>query len=480
MGGKNGIPDYVDEVAYALDSAWSMEVVRFNFVKPIAAKDADHTSERYRVVITNVDAGDYAYTYHLDSASGSSRGFSSLIELRNSWKGSDWAKFHYDTHPENAVRVTCCHEFFHAIQFAMMWNTQDDYYPVPGSKGRPCLWRTSDSTMLMIISNTPRFFLMILCSFSFFSGSEDLSVYTNSLLTKFLFEKATGAPRIDFIRSMFFNDYNDATSFYSNLQTTAQSFGFPWATILNNFHTASFYSGSRADTARFLADAPLMPQWDYSADRPVPGASSLTKTVNPFGMQWFDLVQDSTHGDTLIVNLSCETRNGDGSLFPVWGASCIARGKTRPDSIIALSVSATGKAVLRIADWRSRQEALLIVSNGDSSAARNATISFSPDSSGSVAIFPNPARLASQKFMHFTGSDIAELRIYSVSGTLICSSSEAASTAFNKPSSAEFVWRLVNSHGNAVVPGYYGALVTRKDPLTDEKTSKLYKLLVFP
>ncbi len=37
----NGVPDYVDEVAWDLDSAWSMEIGQFNYIQPIPYTDRD-------------------------------------------------------------------------------------------------------------------------------------------------------------------------------------------------------------------------------------------------------------------------------------------------------------------------------------------------------------------------------------------------------------------------------------------------------
>ena len=42
ISAPNGIPDYVDEIAWALDSSWSIEVDRFGFQEPIPLMEGIH------------------------------------------------------------------------------------------------------------------------------------------------------------------------------------------------------------------------------------------------------------------------------------------------------------------------------------------------------------------------------------------------------------------------------------------------------
>ena len=48
--GSNGIPDYIDEVARALDSTWNMEIERFGFPEPHPYSSGDHNSSAPSVV----------------------------------------------------------------------------------------------------------------------------------------------------------------------------------------------------------------------------------------------------------------------------------------------------------------------------------------------------------------------------------------------------------------------------------------------
>src|SRR5271157_3502884 len=91
LHGPNGVPDYIDLVAYAADSAWSMEINGFGFVKPWPLVDAAHPSSRYKFCIrqfTGDDAGVYAYTWYWPyGPAPAGIGFRCYTELRNDWTG---------------------------------------------------------------------------------------------------------------------------------------------------------------------------------------------------------------------------------------------------------------------------------------------------------------------------------------------------------------------------------------------------------
>jgi hypothetical protein len=634
---KNGIPDYIDEVAYALDSAWSMEVDRFGFVKPFSIS-SDTVAPKFLVSVLHVENGAYAFTYPTDRAKGSTKGWSALIELRNTWKsGGDWARLGYDLHPENALRVTCCHELFHGVQYAMMWNSGNN-------DGEPLSWIEGSAVLMEelgfdyvndYLQYAPLFFNNPGISFFVDAGMRPNQEYTNGLLAKFLFEKATGSPRIDFIKSILFTDYNKTTVFTDNLETASQSLcGSSWISLLTRFYTASYYSDTRADTARFLADASLLPKWDDTPDQ-LSADYTVTKSVGPFGMGNFSFSPASAETDTMFGVVECEKKLGETSAAGPWAGSCIVRENGRPDSIFSLPFDNSGTSSFQIHEWKSKAGALVILTNGSSTLVRKAVVSdlscpvtyragdftilpatapddrsfaaaalsaradlhcplttrsipdsvmvvpravtavsaffkvnfpafwganasiavtlgvrashvhqlsatlfiksdslrlchwndstarwdiltgarfhtgdtlrwtidsahsgvytvLAPefttpvDSSGGITVFPNPARLSqangAPKFgMHFKGSTITDVRIYTLSGALVCDSKTNKNVFLSLPSQPdETVWRLVNGAGKPVSPGCYSAALFCRDPLTDQTTSKRFKVLVFP
>ena len=59
IAAPNGVPDYVDQVAFACDSAWSMEINRFQFNHPVSLIDSATVSPYITVHITYLGPGYY-------------------------------------------------------------------------------------------------------------------------------------------------------------------------------------------------------------------------------------------------------------------------------------------------------------------------------------------------------------------------------------------------------------------------------------
>ena len=371
----NGVPDYVDEVAWDLDSAWSMEIGQFNYIQPIPYTDPTHTSNKFKVVIANLGEGYYGETYPGDTVG--SHGFSSHIEINNNWSGPDWAGTGYDTIPYNGARVTCPHEFFHTIQYAMAWNlsfadqTPDSF---------PLSWLEGTAVMMEGLAFRYVYDYIQYASDYFDDPAITMldpsdtseTVYTNSLITKFLHELESPDPKNDFIRHIFFDDYNAPVNFYQDLHSVSSSLGKNWVDILNGFHTQSFFTGSRAITSIFLQDSPLLPQWSYGYDY-FNAAQTLTKQVNPYAMQLFALQPAQSQGDTMGFVFQGDNFS---SSYPAWSASCILERLNGTDSIVHFSFSNNTLAALEIPSWHSLQDALVVVTNGDIAARHNASLSF--------------------------------------------------------------------------------------------------------
>ncbi len=100
----NEVPDYVDEVAAAFDSAYVLEVEKLGYRKPLSDDDG-----AWDVYLLNM-SGVYGYTYP-DTRVG--RAYTCYIEIDNNYEDS-----FYPTQGLDALRVTAAHEFFHVIHFS--------------------------------------------------------------------------------------------------------------------------------------------------------------------------------------------------------------------------------------------------------------------------------------------------------------------------------------------------------------------------
>jgi hypothetical protein len=391
----NGIPDYVDEVAYAADSAWSMEIAGFGFVNPLPSIDAPWSSSRYKISLQldGLDGDVYAYTYPRDLPTPGNTGIRSYIQLRPEWNEPGWSKNHldYTMHPEKAVRVTCCHEFFHGVQYSMARsntylgdgvNQWLDHFPVTFLEASAVLMEDLGFDYVNDYFQYANDFL----NNPFATTLQDTSspyddVYKNGLATMYLFQFAYPSPRIDFIKNLLFNNYHQFTKFYNNLILASGQAGRTWADLLGSFYTGSYYTADRAVPGRFIKDAPLLDaKWYYPPDV-VDKSFSVSKTVQLFGMNTFSYTYHTGGSGALNMLFTGDPPDaGDADTNAVWSVHCILKKDTVPahDSIIiAQDLSAT-RANIVINAWQNYTEALVIATNARYDHARQATVVFLP------------------------------------------------------------------------------------------------------
>jgi hypothetical protein len=387
----NGIPDYVDEVAFAADSAWSMEIQRFGFVKPLAYTDNNYPSSNYKIDITNFypDDQDYAFTYFQYANTTGTIGVPSHINIRTEWDSPNFnkANLDYARHPEKAIYVTLVHEFFHAIQYSSARAVRSiddknlflDDFPVTWTEGVAVLMEDlgfdyiNDYWQYM-----PDFFSRPDSSTFMYKADSYKDMYKNGLAAQYLFYHAADTPGIGFFRTMYDNNYTALTRFDENVYRTAAAFNRTWPEMLGSFNAASYYTGSRTVGSRFVPDADSFPQWSYAVDD-AGQRLSLMKAVRPFAMQTFSHVNQHGNSDTLHIDFSGDTLVPAGTeAYGVWNVRCILKknDSAADDSLIAFPLPSRGSGTLVVAGWHRFTEALVIATNGRYDRIRQATVTF--------------------------------------------------------------------------------------------------------
>jgi hypothetical protein len=485
-GGANAVPDYIDEVAWAMDSAWAMEIERFGFPQPIGYKDPRHMSDRYKIVIQNPGEGFYGMTYFSPQQSGSGIGFASHIEIRHNWIGWNSGGFDYETHPEKAVRVTCVHEFQHAIQYAMVHNVVDDVwlddFPVSWVEATAVLMEelgfdyVNDYLQYNTYFYNPRLSMLD-------KVYDGLSEYKNSILAMYLYRHAGEAGDIGFIKQVFTANEEKRVPFHDNLQKVSNSFGYNWVNLLNAFHTGSFFTGNRADTAVFISDAAILDMWTYGPDD-FDSCGTVQKEVLPYAMNTFVLVRNSSHGDTIGLAIEGAMPAGSG----LWDASCVllenAGGKGEPP--VPAVFSSPGQGIVYIDGWNGYEEAMLVVTNGDPDRARTAAVNLichaEVPKTATLIAAPNPSRISVNGKIRFEVTNLKRLAIFSQSGSLITSvsTSRPSRQLSDNGDCVTFTWPLTNGAGRKIAPGTYYAVIRYADPEGSAMKDGTIKLMVLP
>ncbi|MFP4680942.1 MAG: hypothetical protein ACLFQB_10725 [Chitinispirillaceae bacterium] len=367
----NGIPDYIDEAAFALDSAWSMIVDRFGFSEPLASPGPDNSTDRYKVMFMRQANSSFYGITHLDGKqSDSDRGYLSHIEVNSNWSHPSWEPYGYDKEPYNALRVTCAHEFFHAVQYAMVWDVKFnillDSYPLTWTEGSAVLMEElAFGYVNDYIQYANDYFLnprITMLDENSNSGTE----YINSILLKFIYEKVAPYDSIKLVKDIYTCNYEQKTPFYTNLEHQTEATGMLWVDILNGFHTESFFTGSRSRPGMFIADAELMDQWVLPLESP----STDTKSVKPYGMEVFSYKPHIEHTDTLKLIFDGDTE-AEGQNRS-WAAKVITR--SNKDSVLNVNLDENGKGMLDIPGWKQKSKCVVVVTNGNHTQTRNMSI----------------------------------------------------------------------------------------------------------
>lgn len=113
----NGIPDWVDETALAFERSYRLEVDTMGYREPLSFS----LLGQYDIYILDLN-NLYGYTETVSQVTSNPDTYTSAIYIEN-----DYSEGFY-THGYDALRVTCGHEFFHAIQFSYHFRLSDAWY----------------------------------------------------------------------------------------------------------------------------------------------------------------------------------------------------------------------------------------------------------------------------------------------------------------------------------------------------------------
>lgn len=368
---KNGIPDYIDEVAWALDSSWFVQIDKFGLTRPLPFNKND-TSERYVVIVEDQLYNDiYGLTWVGEKNSSKLKGYSSYISLRNCWPSSQWSHLGYNQNPELGIRVTCAHEFFHSIQYSMSWNVVSnngllylDNFPLSWIEG-------SATAMEDFIFREINDYLQYANVYFFNPGmsffKEDNNIYTNSILISYLLKK-TANNTDNFVSLVHKNNYASPINFYSFINTASENYGYKWPELLNEFHAASFFSGEFSDTNLFLSDAPLFNHWSF--ENSMDNRSGEQKAINSYAMEKFYIKPTVSDIDTLHMIFE----NPDLS-FNQFAASIIVK-KNYQNSIIPVYLDSNGNGNLTLPQWKNTDYVLAIITNGSNQSQKPYSVWF--------------------------------------------------------------------------------------------------------
>ena len=115
----NQVPDWVEETGFAFEHSYRLEVDTLGYKEPLNFSRAPFY---YPIYIEDLNT-DYGYTESINQITSNPDTYTTSIFIEN-----DYVESNYATHGYDALRVTCAHEFFHAIQFSYVFRFEDVWY----------------------------------------------------------------------------------------------------------------------------------------------------------------------------------------------------------------------------------------------------------------------------------------------------------------------------------------------------------------
>lgn len=269
----------------------------------------------------------------------------------------------------------------------------------------------------------------------------------------------------------------------------AKGYGTTWGDLLNGFHSASYFTGTRADPGLFLPDAAKLPQWNT---QPVQSPGTVLDSVHPFAMRAFAIRRTDAHGDTLVASFSGMGAQPGLPAGGTWSLSLILRANDNHYESRVLTLATYDSHTLLIDNWHDYAEAILVATNSHPTERRLARVVFDvgaePFREGdTLLVYPNPLRAHDpDPGVFLEGKEITEARVYRLDGTLLSQvkvdtlRGTVNGTGWTRPSRYKLQWNATNAANARLSVGTYILLITHRRPQSALTRTIRKKLMVVP
>ena len=269
----NGIPDYVDSAAVILDHVWDVEINQLGFAPP--PDSSGQPVQSYPIYFTNFSYyGLTSFDLSEDIAALPGDNYTSYIELDNDFSSSG-----FYTRGLDALRVTCAHEFNHAIQLGYEFRVQNNSFVDAWFMEMTSTWLED------YVYNSVNDYYQYLSRFfedadtKPFNRYDGWFEYGNSVYLHML-EAEYGARAVPSIWN-YIKNKTAVSAIDAWLKTQNASF----AASHNQYACWLYFTGSRSRAGRFFPEAEAYPllspsKGESALDAPLPALSMRHVAVN--------------------------------------------------------------------------------------------------------------------------------------------------------------------------------------------------------
>lgn len=288
----NNIPDYIDSAAVFLDHVWHVEIDELGFMPPLD-KNGNPVST-YNVYFLNIS--DYGATYYIDEINDNRPyNYTSYMEINNLMQGAG-----IKTPGLNGLRVTCAHEFNHAIQLSYNWWPSDLYF----------LEMTSTWMEDIVYPQVNDYFFYLNSLFRYiqyyrFTSANGNDPYANCLYLHMLSRLYGNSIVVKIWHQILYEDAIDA------LETILPQNGITFSQSLNTYAKWLYFTGDRTIPGAFFKDAAFFDMINISQQDILKSNYLVKHNFQVSGQSFYYLEVDSVYNPGGRAEVETNTNNQD-------------------------------------------------------------------------------------------------------------------------------------------------------------------------
>ena len=275
---RNSIPDYVERAVEYFDHSHSVIVDGLGFKPP--APDSSGQGEKFDIYLVALSRT-YGITWLEETIPGNPNGYSCYIEVENDFDG-------FKTPQLYALRVTCAHEYFHAVQVGYRYREEDVFFMEMCSTWMEDFVYDEVNDYLLYLNN---FFNNI--NYPFYHTNNSWFEYGSCLWIHMIVKKYEPAV----VRKVW--EHIPKQTAFTAIQEVLEKYGTTFNQELANFGLWNYFTGSRADTINYYSEGNLYPEVKFYGDHTLQGNTlNLEENMRKLSSIYFHLT-DSYGGKNI-------------------------------------------------------------------------------------------------------------------------------------------------------------------------------------
>ncbi len=282
----NGVPDFVDSVAYYFDVAYHAIVEELGYPPPPPDKGIDGLE--YDIYVIN-NPSLYGETYPENLISRGPDQYTSYIKVDNDYKD-------FPTSGIDGLRVTSAHEFFHAVHMGIKFNYNDDSF----MKKEVFYYEVSSVWMEDVVHDDVNDYYFYLDDFfnhidKSFTTYDYRYEYGNCLWNHMLAKKFGDQIITGIWAEIVDRPVLDA------IDVVLQRNGSSFKDQFEDYAVWNYFTGSRSDSVTYYPEGTFYPEVEYIHSQVFDADTTIMTSCNELSFSYFHF-DDVLTGNNIVIS----------------------------------------------------------------------------------------------------------------------------------------------------------------------------------